>query len=273
MNETRICPICHSGASLITIPVNGGSGTALYCEECANAVPPRVQPERSPRKTPRPIATVRGELPGPGDVDPERAASVEATKERFLGRPRSPDKAVLQFISTYQEVFSAGGLRSCAPQMLKDFANSNIGCNPGNMSVFNREWHDVGDEEAAERVRDVVEFLLRGEGMALEDRFSGLVDGSAGVEMKGFREALLTKVLWVSDPDRFIPLVTYTGNPGKKEIAEAIWGVRLPAPDAVDWSLGRLSVWSNDLLRELSGDGFEDTRHVGEFLWWAKSQN
>lgn len=271
MTATPICPMCHSGDSLTIIGGAGGATPAHFCEECSNLVNTQA-PIAATRRIPRPATTLRNELPGPSDVDPGRVAAVGAAKARFLARPRDPGGRVAQFVADYQQVFSADGLAVCAPAVLKDFANSNLGCNPGNMSVFNREWHALGEREATERVRGVIGYLLRGEGLDLEDRFSALVDGSSGVEMKGFREALLTKVLWVNDPERFVPLVMYTGNAGKKEIARAIWDLRLPDPDAVDWSLGRLAVWSNDLLRELAGKGFEDPRHIGEFLWWAQDQ-
>lgn len=88
--------------------------------------------------------------------------------------------------------------------------------------------------------------------------------------MKGFRESLLTKVLCIVHPDRFLPILVYTGSAGKREIAEKVFGLRMPAPESVSWTPGRLSYWSNDLLRELAGDGFVDTVHVAEFLWWAK---
>ncbi|WP_291081554.1 hypothetical protein [Dietzia sp. UBA5065] len=242
MKKTPTCPMCHSGDSLAPISVDGGADEAYFCEECSNLVHTRAPVVTAPRRIPRPAATVRGELPGPSDADAGRVAEVEAVKIQFLARPRDSGSKVAGYLEGYQQVFSSVGLAACAPGVLKDFANSNIGCNPGNMSVFNSAWNELGEREAAERVREVIDYLLRGEGLDLEDRFSALVNGSASVEMKGFKEALLTRVLWVDDPGRFVPLLTYTGNAGKKEIARSIWGLRLPDPDSVDWSLGRLSV-------------------------------
>ena len=87
--------------------------------------------------------------------------------------------------------------------------------------------------------------------------------------MPGFKEALLSKVLSVMYPERFLTIVTYDQ---KAEMARLVYGLELPAPDRVSWTIGRLIVWSNDLLNELTGDGFADRPHAGDFLWWAKRQ-
>ena len=51
-------------------------------------------------------------------------------------------------------------------------------------------------------------------------------------------------------------------------------GVQGP-PRAVEGVVlaGRLILWSNDLLRELVGNGFENQQHAADFLWWAKDQS
>ncbi len=61
-------------------------------------------------------------------------------------------------------------------------------------------------------------------------------------------QALLTKVLCIAEPRRFLPIVKYTGAAGKKEIAETVFGLRLPEPEATSFTIGRLIIWSNDLL-------------------------
>ena len=71
------------------------------------------------------------------------------------------------------------------------------------------------------------------------------------------------------DPDRFLTIVTYEQ---KAEMARAVYGLELPPQDRVAWTIGRLVVWSNDLLNELTGDGFADRPHAGAFLWWASKE-
>ncbi len=175
----------------------------------------------------------------------------------------------------YQEIFSAAGLWACNPQDLKDFANNDIGARPGNMSVFNSAWNEMGEAAAAEQTRSTIEYLLRGpESIPLEDRLTHLIEGRNGMGMKGFKESLLTRVLCVVEPKSFLPILTYSGEgTGKRDITEAVYGLRMPKQDQVTMQIGRLAVWSNDLLLELVGDGFATRQHASSFLWWAKDQD
>jgi hypothetical protein len=108
---------------------------------------------------------------------------------------------------------------------------------------------------------------------SIEDRLTNLIEGRRGLGMKGFREALLTKVLCMVEPQRFIPILTYTSKAGKREYAKWVYDLDLPEPATVSWTIGQLIFWSNDLLADLAGQGFEHMEHVGEFLWWAKDQD
>ena len=36
--------------------------------------------------------------------------------------------------------------------------------------------------------------------------------------------------------------------------------------------IGRLAIWSNDLLLELAGDGFTSPQHAASFLVWARDR-
>jgi hypothetical protein len=51
-----------------------------------------------------------------------------------------------------------------------------------------------------------------------------------------------------------------------------VYGLELPAPESVNWTLGRLILWSNDLLNDLVGPGFANQQHAAAFLWWAKDR-
>jgi hypothetical protein len=91
--------------------------------------------------------------------------------------------------------------------------------------------------------------------------------------MTGFKEALLTRALCVMYPDRFLTILKYTTEAGgKREIARMVYGLELPAPESVNWTRGRLILWSNDLLHALVGEGFANQQHAAAFLWWAKDQ-
>ena len=149
-----------------------------------------------------------------------------------------------------------------------------MGANPGNVSMFSRAWKRLGEDVAADRTRASISYLLRGpETVPLEDRLSHLIEDHAGTGMPGFKEALLTKVLCVMEPDRFLPILTYaTEETGKADLTLAVWGLHLPKVDLTSMQIGRLAVWSNDLLLELAGDGFTGPQHVAEFIWWAKDR-
>ncbi len=218
------------------------------------------------------IHDLRRQFPSPDDVLPEVRLRVEDLKQQFLVERPEARPEVLAFWSKYAQLFSEQGLGTADPQDLKDFANSNVGANPGNMSVFNTEWNTIGDAEAAARTADSIRYLLYGpEGTYLEDRLTQLIEGDRGLGMTGFREALLTKVLCVVYPERFLPIVKYTGVAGKKEIAERVFDLRLPDPESTSFTIGRLVIWSNDLLMELVGDLGHNTQ-ASQFLWWAKDQ-
>lgn len=219
---------------------------------------------------------LKARFPKPEDVDPERMERVNRLKARYLATTRpGTDPEVTAYWAKYQEVFSPDGLWTCEPRLLKDFANTIVGAHPGNQSVFNSAWNEMGEAAAAESTRRTIEYLLYGpDSVPLEDRLEHLLAGAKPFAMKGFKEALLTKVLCVVRPDRFLPIVKYTTDAGgKREIAHKVYGLELPAPESVNWTLGRLILWSNDILRTLAGEGFADQEHASAFLWWAKDRS
>jgi hypothetical protein len=205
-------------------------------------------------------------------VQPEAQERFRALKDRFLVDQPETDPAVAPFWAKYKAIFSVGGLPDADPTDLKAFANSAIGAHPGNLSVFNKAWNQAGDVASAQRLRGVLDHLLRGPG-ELEDRLTTLIDPLDDRGMTGFRESLLTKVLCVVDDKRFLPILKYTtAAGGKREIAGAVFGVQLPAPEATSMTIGRLACWANDHMVQMIGDGFQDLQHAAEFLWWAKDQ-
>jgi hypothetical protein len=203
------------------------------------------------------------------DVEPAIRARAERLKVKFLATVQpQPDPRVPLFWAKYQRIFSGEGLATADPADLKAFANDPTGVYAGIMTEFNKAWN-ANPALGAAQVRQVVEYLLRGSDPSLENRLTDLIRGKFHFSIPGFKEALLSKALSVVYPERFLTIVTY----GQKAImAKAVYGLDLPTPDQVSWTIGRLIVWSNDLLNELTGDGFVDRPHAGEFLWWAKDK-
>jgi hypothetical protein len=269
------CPECHE-AAVEWVGMRDDAKTELRCKLCDHewlhggglnsvAAGTRVLTLRQARER----------FPTPDDVPAAARSRFEQLKAQFLqDRPR-PKPEVAVFWAKYQQIFSAEGLPEAAPADLKLFANVTTGANPGNMSVFNQGWNELGDHVAADRLRSVIDYLLRGpEDVAQEDRLEQLIDPTGTRGMRGFRESLLTKVLCVMQPERFLPILTYTSPAGgKREIAASVFGLELPAPDATSWTRGRLIFWGNDLLATLVGDGFVDRQHASQCLWWAKDRS
>ncbi|WP_370410869.1 hypothetical protein [Streptomyces fradiae] len=267
-----MCPLCSDDEDIeVRATLDGGRRVVRHrCGfewEHGGLPSPQKQTHRS-------FEALKARFPKPEDVDPERLERVARLKAQYLAVKPDLDSRVAAYWSKYQEIFAPDGLRTCNPQVLKDFANSEIGARPGNQATFNSAWNDMGDVAAAEATRSTIGYLLHGPGeVPLEDRLQQLLDGSKPFAMTGFKEALLTRVLCVVYPERFLTILKYmTDAGGKREIARLVYGLELPAPESVSWTRGRLILWSNDLLRTLVGEGFANQQHSAAFLWWAKDR-
>lgn len=218
------------------------------------------------------ISGLRATFPSTSDIAPEIGHRVGALATRFSKEHPRPRPNAYAFAEKYRQIFTPEGLRTAKPDDLHLFANSSLVARPGNMSVFNREWNRIGPEEGTRRVVEAVDYLLYGpDDRPLEHRLTDLIEENK-LGMKGFKEALLTKVLCIAKHDRFLPILKYTGMAGKAEIANLVFNLRLPDPDKSRWRIGYLILWSNDLLMELVRRYYQDSIVAGAFLWWAKDQ-
>ena len=267
------CPVCGSG-DLDLVEELADGRRAVRCLDCDHDWI-RGESRATP---PAPVAatyeSLRARFPTADDVRPEARERVEALVAAFLEHTPRSEADNAPYREKYQQIFSEEGLARAAPADSKAFANNTILAHPGNMSVFNAAWNEMGDERAADRLRSTVTYLLRGpDGTRLEDRFTDLVQERHGLGMTGFKESLLTRVLCIVHPERFLPILKYsTAAGGKKEVAAAVFGLELPASEKVSWTIGRLVTWSNDLLNSLLPPVFDDLGHAAAFLWWAKDQ-
>ncbi|MCD2197247.1 hypothetical protein LQ327_28130 [Actinomycetospora endophytica] len=216
----------------------------------------------------------------------QRLASLKGAWPRQ--RPR-PDPYAADFRRLYELMFSRAGLPHAEPGQLKDFVTTDVLALSGNTSSFSREWRRLGDRDASERFRNVVEYLLRGESgddeggadggapddPPLEDRFTALAEQRSPYSMGGVRESILTHVLAVARPDRFLPLLRVDSGPGgegKRDIARTVLGVEIPAVDRARHTSGRVACGSNDLLVDALGAGFSDLDDAAAFLLWAHAE-
>ncbi|WP_345415553.1 hypothetical protein [Pseudonocardia xishanensis] len=275
------CPSCEL-STVEYAETTEDDQTRLRCTSCAHLwlhrpiiVVPAAPPARTARRTRTlTLDEAKAYFPTEDDLTDATRTRVANLKQQFLARQPATDSRVGPYFARYRQIFSADGLPAADPADLKEFANNSIGAHPGNMSVFNRYWNSLGDQAAAQQLRGVIDYLLRGADEAVEDRLETLINPRNPKGMTGFRESLLTRVLCVIHPDRFLPILTYTSAAGgKREVAATVFGLELPAPERTSMTTGRLVFWSNDLLLKLCGPGFVDVAHASEFLWWAKDES
>jgi hypothetical protein len=267
------CPKCNSED--ITGTPQPDSRLLIHCADCGHEWL-RGEARRDPaRPAVQTVESLQATFPTPADVRPDVRERVMLLTSEFLMERPEPDPTVEAYRVRYAELFTRDGLRTATPDQLLYFANSTTVADPGNMSGFNRAWKTAGPDKAAGMVRDTIEYLLFGpESLRLEDRMTHLVDGSKkGLGFPSFKESLLTKVMCVVEPERFLPIVKYTAAAGgKKELAKVVFELDLPPVEKGAYTIGRLAVWSNDLLRSLVGNDIPDLQQAARFLQWAKSQ-
>jgi hypothetical protein len=265
------CPQCSSEE--IHGTPQADSRLLIHCDDCGHEWL-RGEARRDPgRPAVQTFDSLHAAFPTPHDVRPDVRERVELLKAHFLLDRRETDPEVEKFRDHYQGLFSREGLPTAPADDLYEFANSATVADAGNMSGFNRAWKTQGPDRAAQKVRESIEYLLHGpESLRLEDRFTQLLDGKK-VGFPSFnKEPLLTKVLCVVEPERFLSILKYTApTDGKKEIAKLVFDLDLPPAEKVAWTIGRVAVWSNDLLRSLVGNDIPDLEHAAQFLAWAKT--
>ncbi|MGP4049762.1 hypothetical protein [Streptomyces sp. 2A115] len=267
-----MCPLCSDDEDIELVRTLDDGRRVVkhrcgYEWEHRQPTPPTKRPSYS-------FSDLKARFPKAEDVEPQWLERTARLKSQYLATKPDFDPHVAAYWAKYQRIFSLDGLRTCDPRVLKDFANSDVGARPGNQATFNSAWNDMGDAAAGKATRETIAYLLYGpDDVPLEDRLQHLLDGTKPFAMTGFKEALLTRVLCVMQSDRFLSILKYTTEAGgKREIARMVYGLELPAPESVNWTLGRLILWSNDLLHTLAGEGFANQQHSAAFLWWAKDQ-
>jgi hypothetical protein len=266
------CPKCNSE------DINGtpqaDSRLLIHCEDCGHEWLRGEARRDSSRPAVQTIDSLHAAFPTALDVRFDVRERFEMLVADFQLNHPAPDPEVAAYRERYQQLFSRDGLASAPPEALLDFATTNTVASAGNMSGLNRAWKTQGADHAAQKVRESIEFLLRGpDSLRLEDRLTQLIDGK-NMGLPSFnKEPLLTKVLCVVEPDRFLPVLKYSAaTDGKKEIVKLVFDLDLPPAEKVAWTIGRLAIWSNDLLRSLIGNDIPDLQQATKFLAWAKTR-
>ena len=257
------CPVCRSG-ELELVERLADDRRTVRCTACDH------QWTRGEAKTAAPLpsssADLQARFPDRTAVDPARLEQVKA-----LAATAAPTEPGHDW-SHYQQVFSREEITGCDPRDLKAFVNETPGATNATTASFNRAWDKMGEHEASSRTRNTIRYLLYGpETVPLPDRLTRLILGQGGLGMTGFKEPALTRVLHAMAPESYLPIWTYgAARGGKREIAKRVYGLTLPEVAKEQLTIGRLALWSNDLLVDLAGDDFDDLTQAATFLATVK---
>jgi hypothetical protein len=267
-----VCPQCNSE------DINGtpqaDSRLLIRCEACGHEWLRGEARRDLGRPAVQTIDSLHAAFPTALDVRFDVRERVGMLMADFQLNHPAPDPAVAEYRARYQELFRRTALATASPEDLLEFATTDTVASPGNMSGLTRAWKAQGADTAAKKVRESIEFLLYGpDSLRLEDRLTQLID-SKKVGFPSFnKEPLLTKVLCVVEPDRFLPVLRYSAPAdGKKEIVKLVFELDLPPAEKAGWTIGRLAVWSNDLLHSLVGNDIPDLQQAATFLAWARTR-
>jgi len=257
------CPVCRSG-ELELVERLADDRRTVRCTACDH------QWTRGEAKTSAPLpsssADLQARFPDRTAVDPARLERVEKLAAEAAPSDPGPDW------SHYQQVFSRDEIATCEPSDLKAFVNDTPGATNATTASFNRAWASMGEHEASARTRNTIRYLLYGpETVPLPDRLTRLILGQGGLGMTGFKEPALTRVLCAMSPGTYLPVSTYgAARGGKREIAKRVYGLTLPEVAKEQFTIGRLALWSNELLVDLAGDDFDDLTQAAAFLTSVK---
>jgi hypothetical protein len=257
------CPACKSG-ELELVERLADDRRTIRCTACGHQW--TRGESKAPAALPASSADLQARFPDRTAVDPERLEKVTA-----LAAAAAPTDPGFDW-SHYQQVFGRDEIADADPRDLQSFVNETPGATNATTASFNRAWKTMGEREASARTRNTIRYLLYGPpSVPLPDRLTRLILGQGGLGMTGFKEPALTRVLVASAPESYLPISTYGGaRGGKREIAQRVYGLTLPEVAKEQFTIGRLILWSNDLLVDLVQDEFDDLSQAATFLTTVK---
>ena len=209
-----------------------------------------------------------GELPSVAE-----AADDELSEqyERFIsesGYPTEADRTDKSEREQMAEFLSEEGLLAFDVHEFRRIFNTGRYGSPGPQSILNASLSQMSAEEL-DLFANNVEFLLRGSA-PLPDRVDALMPtGDRGV--RGFGEAVITKLLAIDLPDEIIPVFVYRGPKGKGRMLSLL-DLREPELDTAE--VGERLVRSNEILRNRLAPLFgEDMLGMSRFLYWLSERD
>lgn len=163
----------------------------------------------------------------------------------------------------YADLLRHDALASLDIDDLRRLYNGNAYGNPGPQSILNVTLRDGSDADW-DRFLKTLDYLLWEAQDDFDHRIDRVLDESDH-GIRGFKEAVILKLLAVCHPERFLPVFPYTGRNGKAAFLQQL-GLPVPLLSA---SAGQRHLQANDRLREALEPLFpDDPWGQGQFLYW-----
>lgn len=199
-------------------------------------------------------------------TEPVSTEDFAGLKEEFIaetGYPSADDLANQQARGRMAELLAREALPALPIDEFRRMYNSSAYGNPGPQSILNTELRDGGDE-AYNRVLQAIDHLLWDEETDLGARIDRVLD-ERDLGLRGFKEAVIMKLLAIADPDNVLPVFPFAGDRGKAAMLRML-DLAVPPLSA---SAGSRQVESNGALRGVGetlfpGDPWAQTR----FFFW-----
>lgn len=209
-------------------------------------------PEESAGVTSQPPQLSRSHLQGLADKfradSPYPAASDEdhqAERKKWAERLRSENLPTLSY------------------ETVRRLYNTKVYGMPGPQAILNTTLRDATEEEW-DRFLLAVDYLLWDQTDPIETRINRVLDED-DLGLRGFKEAVVMKLLAVCHPDRVLPVFPFTGDHGKARMLKELG---LPVPPLTT-PAGQRQIESNDSLRQLTEPLFPgDAWGQAQFLYW-----
>ncbi len=209
------------------------------------------------------MVVASGEAPSAKEMADDPLFEAVEEFRRWTGYPTDADLNNKAERAQMATVISEDGLLGFDLPEFRRIYNTGRYAHPGPQSHLNSSLNQMSPEEL-DAFAGNLEYLLRGSD-PLADRVNALMDNSErGV--KGFGEAVITKLLAIEYPAEILPVTVYRGPKGKATMLKLL-GLHEDGLDSLD--VGTRLVRSTELLRDRLTPFFgEDTYGMSRFLYW-----
>lgn len=256
---TTTCPACTSNR--VSLVISSPTGNRYRCDACRHGW-------RTGGRRIGAGARVKAPSSFPADLTLDEAAGAERFKtllDRYKIVGGSPDDAEIAWRAEAAKLFAAGNIDTAPATVFHDLSDRTTVATTGRQVAYRKNWTTMGEETATAVARKTTAHLLHGEG-DLTQRIDDVLEGRNDLGMPGFKEAIVTKILAIAEPETFVPILT---TKGKVAFLQHVWGARVAVPKD---GLAANIVWSNALVTERLRPEFPDLLNAAHFLWWTRTE-